>query len=143
MKDFHALCKAQVLRFAGRLGWTDPKENPAPARDLVQALERCSRGSQDFARRVVDSCVEASQYCPTVPDILRVAQEFRDQEPKPITGCNRCEHTGWIQIEKGGYDYSAPCSCRAKPEPKPKPHGMTSAADVRMRAAGDEAEREY
>lgn len=131
---YHEYCRDQIGRFAGRRGWPDPDEYPDAVKDLIGSLERAARDSKDFAKRVVDLCVESSAFCPAVPDILRVAAELRDRDstgPKQgLAGCDVCEHTGFVRFTRqvGGvpYDYSRPCTaCRsAAPEP---PHEVKPA----------------
>jgi hypothetical protein len=125
-ETFHDYCKRQVLRLAGRIGWVDPKENPEPAKDLIATIEeRLSKGSRDFAKRLVDACVESSNYCPTVADLCGVAAEIREHEAKPVkrpdgsvamglgfAGCEACGYSGWRSVTKNGYDYSVACACR-------------------------------
>lgn len=147
MKEtFHDYCKQQIFRFAGRMGWPDPKEYPAAVKDLIDALEvRASRGSRELAKRIVDACVESGPYCPTVPDILRVGQEFREKEqtgPKyGFTGCEACNHSGWISVQRNGYDFSEPCVCRSNPKPMDSKtrnaSGLQAAADWARKAAGE------
>ncbi len=122
MNTFHDYCKSQIKRFAGRMGWVDPKENSAPARDLVEALERGARGNSETAKRIVDTLIESTPgpdgrvYCATVPDILRAAAAINEQTSTGprfgFAGCEKCNHSGWIAMEKNGYDYSAACACR-------------------------------
>lgn len=123
-ETFHEFCKKQVYRFAGRLGWVDPADNPEPVKDLIAALElRASKGSREMAKRIADVCVEAPAdpyglvRCPTVADIIRVGQNLRDAEiggPKyGFPGCDKCNHSGWVRVTRGGYDFSQACACRA------------------------------
>jgi hypothetical protein len=115
---FHEFCKQQIFRFAGRLGWPDPKESPAAVKDLISALEfRGSRGSESTAKEIIDTLVEGSPYCPTVPDILRVGQELRARreggwKPPTLPKCEECGDSGWRQVEKDGYDFATACPCR-------------------------------
>lgn len=147
MSDIHKFCVTQIGRFAGRKGWPDPKEYPDAVRDMINALEvRASRGDGALAKRIVDTCVETSQYCPTVPDLLRVAAELREREQggarQGFPGCALCDYSGWVSASINGYDFSTACSCRVAPSPPkqkaPKRTGnLTPSADWAQRATGD------
>jgi hypothetical protein len=116
MNTFREHCKQQVVRFAGASGWPDPAQYPEAVRDLVDTVERVSKGDRDFAARLVRTCKETSRFCPTVHDIITVAGELHAVERKGpqygFTGCQACDHSGWQIVKRGEYDVAIPCACR-------------------------------
>jgi hypothetical protein len=116
-ETFHQYCKAQIARFAGCRAWPNPAEFPEAVTELISTLEfRVSRGSREFAKSVVDTCLESSRFCPAPADLIAIGADIREREstdPKQgFTGCERCDFSGWIHVDDGGQGTAKPCSCR-------------------------------
>lgn len=117
MTTLREFCKQQVARFGGLPGWPDPVEYPGAVRDLVDTVERLSKGDRDFMTRLVTTCKETSRFCPTVIDLRTIAGEMRAVESRGarrgFKGCVACDWSGWRRETRGYYDFASPCpECR-------------------------------
>jgi hypothetical protein len=129
-QSFHDYCKEQIGRLAACVNFPDPKDDleRVAVKELIDTLEfRVSKGSRDFAKRVVDTVLENSRFSPAPADLIAIGQQLREGEVSDrrredgsivsamgFPGCQACGFSGWIAVEKNGYDFSEACVCRRK-----------------------------
>jgi|ERR1700734_903949 len=83
---------------------------------LAEALESASKQTGVSMKAIVTSCATGGAWCPTPYDILQAAVKLKGDQKFGFTGCEKCNHTGWVMKTKGIYEYSVPCpECRAVP----------------------------
>lgn len=80
MKTFREYAKDQIQRMAGTVNFPSGPQADKPLRELVDTLERCSKGERTFIERLVTNCLESSKFCPTVADLLMVSTELREED---------------------------------------------------------------
>ena len=92
-----------------------PKGDQTGLRERLDAFQRCAHS--EHARAVADELLRECEFAPTPVAIMRVIQSTRPPNPTQI--CNRCQGTGFIEVERTyrGRRYSAAdyCSCRKRP----------------------------
>lgn len=109
MSDFRTACAAQVLRLHGHKGYPLTRER---LKDLVDALEWT--GSEMVATTVMNEVIDGlsrEDWIPSAGELRRMADKARLIE----STCEKCDGTGWRQIEDIFTIHSKgvrPCECR-------------------------------
>ena len=78
MSTFREFAKEQAQRLSGTVGFPAGQDGLVALREVVDALEKTSKGQRSFIAKVIDRCLETSKFCPTVADIHTVAGTLRD-----------------------------------------------------------------
>ncbi len=101
MTTFREYAKEQAQRLGGTVNFPSGADAGVAVRELVDALERSSKGQRTFIERLVGACLETSKFCPTVADVVTVANDLRE-------GDRRKEEATRNQVSEWRKEYGEP-----------------------------------
>jgi hypothetical protein len=78
--------------------------------DIGRAIQRHAV-SNDHADRSIQNLIEQCKFRPTESDIREFCSGTSAETAAPEY-CDECDHTGWVQITRGGLTGVKECACR-------------------------------
>lgn len=101
------IAAAQVSRFS-QLDWF-PRE-AAGLNELVKAMQTAP--NEFAAEYVATEWLREAREAPKPSDIMRALQGERDKMEKAVNNCKKCNGTGMVIVERGGFTGARDCECR-------------------------------
>lgn len=82
--------------------------------EVIDCLMRHCRSEEHAAEVVTEFLDTATDPRNITAELAGIAKRTRVDMNAPMgfPGCELCDYSGWLHIERNGYDFSEACSCR-------------------------------